>query len=210
MQLTVGAYLTTLFVYYLSDLKETASTPLSVLWAPALIGLIISAGHGKNIGSIIRMITSLRSSYLSREVLLLGLFTLLLLLYPFRSLILTQQTIQVIHDYVSVAVGVLGIAAMVGIYVLPARPCWKHYYTPFSFVLPAVISGPLFVQLFIGVASGTVIQGTPLGLVIVALVVSLSLLDIVVYKKVYKLYLNMQGDETRACLLKLDSKRAGL
>ncbi|MEM4165560.1 MAG: hypothetical protein QXJ86_06940 [Nitrososphaerales archaeon] len=207
LQFTVGAYLTTLLVNYFSNLKEFASVPLSALWAPALLGLIVSVGHGKNLKSLLRIATSLRSSYLGREVVLLGLFTLLLLLYPIRNMILPEQTVNLIHDYISVATGILGLAAMVGIYVIPARPCWRHFYTPFSFILPAVISGPIFVQLSIGAASNTVIQSTPFGLVVVGLAASLSIIDLFLYQK-YRLYLKAQGDETRACLAKIDSKKS--
>jgi len=207
LQLTVGAYIATLFVNYLApDLREFSSTPLTTLWAASLAGLLTSIGHGKNPRSFLFILTSIRSSYLGREVILLGLFTLLLILYPLRSLILPEQTINIIHDYVSLATGVLGIAAMVGIYVVPARPCWRHSYTPFTFTLPAATSGPIFVLLLLGAASNHIIQTTPFSVIVAILVTSLSIVDILAYRK-YRAYLATQGDETRTCLEKLDEKR---
>jgi DMSO reductase anchor subunit len=207
LQFTVGAYIATLFVNYLAlDLKEFSSTPLSTLWVASLAGLLISIGHGKNPRSFLFILTSIRSSYLGREVILLGLFTLLLILYPLRSLILPEHTINIIHDYVSLVTGVLGIAAMVGIYVVPARPCWRHSYTPFSFVVPAATSGPIFVLLLLGAASNRIIQTTPFGVTVAVLVTSLSVVDIITYRK-YRAYLAIQGDETRACLEKLNARK---
>ncbi len=207
LQFTVGAYLTTLLVNRFTDLKEFTSASLSVLWAPALLGLVISAQHGKNLKSLLRIVTTVRASYLSREVVLLGLFTLLLLLYPIRSLILPQQTVIIIHDYVSIVAGALGIASMVGIYLMPARPCWRHFYTPFSFVLPSVISGPIFALLSVGAASSSMIQSTPFGLAVVGLAASLSIIDIIMYER-YRFYLKAKGDETKACLMRLESKKS--
>lgn len=86
LQFSVGAYITTLFVNYLSpDLKEFIHIPLSTLWVAALLGLLVSVGHGKNPRSFLLILTSIKSSYLGREVILLGLFTLLLILYPIRN-----------------------------------------------------------------------------------------------------------------------------
>lgn len=208
LQFTVGAYLTTLFVHYLApSFAEFTAAPLSTLWVPALVGMGISAAHGKNPKSLIRIVSGVGSSYLGREVVLLGVFALLLLLYPFRSLILSQQILSLIHDYISFAVGVLGIAAMIGIYVVPARPCWRHFYTPLSFVMPAATAGPLYVLLSLGFASENVIQSSLFGLMVAVLVASFSVIDLLAYR-IYRLYLNRQGDETKACLAKLDSMKA--
>ena len=208
LQFTVGAYVTIVAVSYLAPyLRWFISTPLSTLWAAALVGLLASVAHGRNPRSFVFILRSVKSSYLGREVILLGLFTLLLALYPLRNLFLPEQTINTIHDYVSLLTGVLGIAAMVGIYVVPARPCWRHFYTPFSFTLPACTAAPIFVLLALGAASNQIIQTSPFGIIVAVLVTSLSITDILAYHK-YKDYLATQGSETKACLAKLETKRA--
>ena len=208
LQFTVGAYITLLAVNFISpDLKGFISTPLSTLWAAAVIGLLASVAHGKNPRSFLFIPTSIKSSYLSREVILLGLFTLLLILYPIRSLLLPEHVINTIHDYVSLLTGVLGIAAMVGIYVVPARPCRRHFYTPFSFTLPAATAAPIFALFTLGAASNRVIQITPLGVITAVLVTSLSIIDLLANRK-YIDYLATQGNETKTCLAKLERNRA--
>jgi DMSO reductase anchor subunit len=207
LQFTVGAYVTLLAVnYFLPTLKGFISMPLSTLWVAALIGLLSSVVHGKNPRSFLFIPTSIKSSYLSREVVLLGLFTLLLILYPIRNLLLPEQTTNAIHDYISLLTGVLGVAAMVGIYMVPSRPCWRHLYTPFSFMLPAATSGPIFALLTLGAASNQIIQTTPLGIVTAVLVASLSTIDVLAYSR-YRDYLAAQGSETRSCFAKLETKR---
>lgn len=88
-----------------------------------------------------------RRSWLSREVLLFGLFFVSLTvltvvawcaaIYVSHSILAAQRTLQ----YITPLVGVAGILASARIYLVPARPAWNTQHTPADFLLSSAVLG---------------------------------------------------------------------
>jgi DMSO reductase iron-sulfur subunit len=83
-----------------------------------------------------------RRSWLSREVLLFGCFSIMAALYA-ASLWLRMPLSRQLGCG-SVVLGVAGIVASAFIYRVPARPSWNTKFTVSDFFLTAALLGPLF------------------------------------------------------------------
>ena len=207
IQLVTGSYLTILITKYLFPQSSSLSqTTLTFLWIPAVIGMLISVSHGKNILTVVNMFRTVGSSQLSREVLFLLIFTILLILYPLRGFLIPASTPLVIHDIVSIIIGVVAVASMARIYNLPSRPCWNHVYTPISFTLTLLILGPTAFLMTMSFLSGNILllqQFLTYSLIFVAI---LSLIDILAFRG-YRLFLKSGGDDLKTCLVELESRK---
>ena len=137
---------------------QAAMTLALVLMA---LGLGLSTAHLGKPWRCYRALNNLRHSWVSREILFLGMtFGALAvftgsLLYPWAG----SGTLAVLGGAAAVS-GWLGIWAMIRIYRIPARPYWNHPHTAAAFTASGLILGPLFLGgvLFAGkaFAGGTV------------------------------------------------------
>lgn len=88
-----------------------------------------------------------RRSWLSREVLLFGLFFVLLALLTLTTwlsasgAVLIYPSILAALQYAAPLVGVAGLFASARIYLVPARPAWNTSHTPADFLLSAPLLG---------------------------------------------------------------------
>lgn len=123
--------------------------PVAARIAPPLaaLGLAVSLAHLGTPGGAYRALANLRSSWLSREVLLTGLFALAAALYayawPGRA--------------AGMAAGLLGLAALFAqgmVYQLPARPEWRHGAGVWGLFASALLLGSLTVALAAGHGPG--------------------------------------------------------
>jgi formate dehydrogenase iron-sulfur subunit len=91
-----------------------------------------------------------RRSWLSREVLLFGLFFASLFLVTAGSWLSAFKIAPVsavaldTAAWFSVAFGVAGVGASAFIYLVPARPAWNMVHTPVDFLLSAAVLGSTF------------------------------------------------------------------
>jgi DMSO reductase anchor subunit len=125
---------------------------LAVLLALTAFTLNISVLHLGRPAYAWRALTAWKRSWLSREVLLFGLFfvalaalTLAAWLNAFHPL----PTLIAILCWLAPALGFAGIVASAFIYLVPARPAWNTLHTPVDFVLSA---------LFLGTAAGPLLH----------------------------------------------------
>lgn len=140
IQMVTGALAATL-------LWRSASAPvLTVLLFVTVIALNISVFHLGRPAYAWRALKMWRRSWLSREVLLFGLF--------FGSLASTTAAAWfggrlfsfgahevAVFGWVTVLLGVAGTVASAFIYLVPARPSWNMVHTPIDFLLSAALIG---------------------------------------------------------------------
>jgi formate dehydrogenase iron-sulfur subunit len=139
---------------------------LLVLFAITALALNISVFHLGRPAYAWRALKMWRRSWLSREVLLFGLFfgsltfltasTCAVALSPCRLLRLHATAIEPFLRLFSVTLciqvlgiitallGICGIIASAFIYLVPARPSWNMLHTPIDFLLSAALIGSVF------------------------------------------------------------------
>jgi DMSO reductase iron-sulfur subunit len=149
-QLSVGAFV----AIWLLQLMG-AATRLNIAAAGSLaiggLALLSSTFHlGRPIHAY-RALKMWRRSWLSREVLLFGCFSVLSALYA-TSLWLALPFSRVLGG-LTASFGAAGITASAFIYLVPARPSWNTRFTIADFFLTAGLLGPLFAAA-IGAAPG--------------------------------------------------------
>ncbi|MEE2636991.1 MAG: DmsC/YnfH family molybdoenzyme membrane anchor subunit [Acidobacteriota bacterium] len=155
-QAAVGAFLTLLI---LRNLTATAETPLRscARWAHATVlavlalGMVAALFHLSEPFEAVRAVVNVRSSWLSREVIFGGLFSLrlgALLLMEWRE----TRWSRVTHwlGWTAAATAVTFLVCQIKIYLLPAQPVWNSLATPLAFAGTALRLGVL------GVAVGLV------------------------------------------------------
>jgi DMSO reductase iron-sulfur subunit len=127
---------------------------LGALWIATALTLNLSVLHLGRPAYAWRAVKMWRRSWLSREVLLFGLFFGLLggvaviAAQPLWSRWITfswnLQGALAAAVWMTMAFGIAGIVASAFIYLIPARPSWNKLHTPFDFLLSAALLGALF------------------------------------------------------------------
>ncbi len=141
--LAVGGLAGLLMVPHLRSEPEVDWASLLVL-ATGLVALGVSVLH---LGRPWRAPLTLRrmsTSWLSREVLLFGLFLVALGFYALLPILNLGMTILFLIGLAGVTIGLAGTVATGQIYRLHARPAWDHWLAVASFPLGAVSAGLLF------------------------------------------------------------------
>lgn len=106
----------------------------------AALGLAVSLAHLGTPAGALRALANLRTSWLSREVLLTGLFTVSAGVYGY---LLSDRV-------VGLGAGLLGLAALYAqgrVYRLPTRPEWRHVANLCSLFASSLLLGALIVAL---------------------------------------------------------------
>ena len=99
-----------------------------------------------------------RRSWLSREVLLFGLFLVMLAAVTIATCLRTLGVFPMpdvalkFVSWTAAAFGVAGVVASAFIYLVPARPAWNMIHTPLDFLLSAAVIGSLSETLLVPVA----------------------------------------------------------
>ena len=98
-----------------------------------------------------------KRSWLSREVLLFGVFSGLAAAYSglwldqsFLGLLNVPTTPRLLLGALVALVGLMGIMSSACIYMTPARPSWNSPVTLFRFLMTAMILGPMFMSVLLG------------------------------------------------------------
>jgi formate dehydrogenase iron-sulfur subunit len=142
-QMSVGAILC---IWILATFRRTpALLPAALLTlTAALVSLMASVLHlGRPIYAY-RAVKAWRRSWLSREVLVLGLFAHLAAAYA-AGLFFRLSGAPLVGAAAGLA-GIAGIYCSARIYLVPARPSWNSRYTITEFFLTAGLLGPLLVR----------------------------------------------------------------
>ncbi len=100
---------------------------------PAALGLPLSALHLGRPAKAITAMKNIKSSWLSREALALGVFTALMTIDVFLYLMGASSVVKFLFDALTLAVGVYGIYAQGMIYQIVARPSWNRKTTLLKF-----------------------------------------------------------------------------
>jgi anaerobic dimethyl sulfoxide reductase subunit C (anchor subunit) len=151
IQMGVGLFCTgeTLDWLYSHRYGFTVFRPIRIRFRTAAaaltgVGLLTSFFHlGSPFGAVLSL-SNLKASWLSREILLVVVFagaTLFLLLIVLLSR--AYRGLQGLIALMGGTVGILLIAAMSKIYMLPAVPLWNRITTPLSFFIDTWLLGIL-------------------------------------------------------------------
>ncbi len=137
-QLSVGGFLALFLgqlLYILGlDLPKPDVAMLIAVLIPAAIGLPLSALHlGRPLLAMSAM-KNLKTSWLSREALALGVFVTLLVPIGVMLLFDVGSFVILILSAVTLSIGVYGIYAQSMIYRVPARPSWDRESTTMMFI----------------------------------------------------------------------------
>ncbi|MCF8304675.1 MAG: dimethyl sulfoxide reductase anchor subunit [Bacteroidales bacterium] len=147
-QFAVGAFVVTGLV---ERQQQTASTQniiistnaaLLIIVIAAMVALMASFLHLGNPSNALYALNNLASSWLSREILLLSLFTggaILFLLLNFKSY--GSRALRNVTAYMTALTGLLAVFSMAKVYMLETVPVWNTILTPVQFFLTAFILG---------------------------------------------------------------------
>ncbi len=138
MQAVTGSLIVALFFHAARPLL------LAALLAITAVALNISVFHLGRPAYAWRALKMWRRSWLSREVLLFGLFFAALTGFTAVSWLqhhsATTQALSTL-GIIAAALGIAGVVASSFIYLVPARPSWNMVHTPIDFVLSAALIG---------------------------------------------------------------------
>ena len=142
VQAVVGALVVMLFA------RATDTVSLTLLAMVTAVALNISIFHLGRPAYAWRALKMWRRSWLSREVLLFGLFFLSIGACTTLSWTWTLGILHVagavpLLGWTASLFGVLGTISSAYIYLVPARPSWNMIHTPLDFVLSASLLGIL-------------------------------------------------------------------
>ena len=134
-QISLGAF----FALFLGDIlsisgKTSPNWIMALLvMLPAALGLPLSALHLGRPGMAMMAMKNIKTSWLSREALALGLFTGLMSLNIMLYFFDISAYFRVFFEAITLAIGVYGIYAQGMIYQIVARPSWNRKTTLFKF-----------------------------------------------------------------------------
>lgn len=141
IQLSVGTLVAAVLT------QHTSAVILSLILALTAFTLNISVLHLGRPAYAWRALKMWRRSWLSREVLLFGLFFLSLI--SLTGIAWLQEThlvppspaVRIVAQIVAALFGIAGILASARIYLVPARPAWNMRHTPIDFLLSSAVLG---------------------------------------------------------------------
>ncbi len=117
-------------------------TPELLLLAGMIIATTISFLHLGSPANAINALNNLATSWISREILSLLVFSLsLLLLFLGRWLMKSGEKIISFIFLLSAITGIIFITVMIGLYMIPTVVTWATWHTALSFVLTTLILG---------------------------------------------------------------------
>ncbi|NOQ30986.1 MAG: molybdopterin oxidoreductase [Helicobacteraceae bacterium] len=134
-QISLGAFLALFLGTLLSNIgfEEPNFLMAIAVVVPAALGLPLSALHLGRPFMALSAMKNYKTSWLSREAILLGVFTILMsantVLYFLEVPIFTRT----LFEFITLVIGVAGIYSQSKIYMLAARPSWNRRTTMLKF-----------------------------------------------------------------------------
>ena len=104
-----------------------------VVMLPAAIGLPLSALHLGRPFLALTAMKNIKTSWLSREALALGVFTAFMNIIVILYFLDISQSVRLFVEFITLIVGVFGIYAQSMIYRIKARPSWDRITTNLKF-----------------------------------------------------------------------------
>ena len=109
-----------------------------------LLALIIAFFHlGKPL-SAVHTLNNLKSSWLSREILFVIIFSAVILAYMAAEKFMQPGNARYLFSAAGIIAGAGLIISMTGIYMLRAVPAWNSLFTPAGFILTAATMGTYY------------------------------------------------------------------
>jgi DMSO reductase anchor subunit/ferredoxin len=141
-QLSVGAFAA---IWLLQIFGQQARLNIAALVSLAVGGLALGAStmHLGRPAYAYRALKMWKRSWLSREVLLFGLFSKIAFVYA--ALLWLNLPGSRVAGVMTVLAGVSGVTASACIYLVRPRPAWRSKHTIAEFYLAGALLGPLFV-----------------------------------------------------------------
>ncbi len=166
-QISLGGFLALFLGDFMSlfGFESTNWIMALLVMLPAAIGLPLSALHLGRPFLAMTAMKNIKTSWLSREALALGVFTGLMSVIVVLYLFDAPQALRLALEAVTLAVGIYGIYAQSMIYRIRARPSWNRLTTNLKFFGVAYIG--VFVVAFISSLSAVheaIIPLTTLGM----------------------------------------------
>nr|WP_275854533.1 DmsC/YnfH family molybdoenzyme membrane anchor subunit [Sulfurimonas sp. MAG313] len=161
-QVSLGAFLALFLGDLLSFSGKTSPSWIMALLVmlPAAIGLPLSALHlGRPLKALTAMI-NIKTSWLSREALALGLFTGFMSINVLLYFLEVNAYLRIFVEAVTLGLGAFGIYAQGMIYQIVARPSWNRVTTIFKFFGVGYIG--MFLVAFALLVQGEVQAASPL------------------------------------------------
>jgi anaerobic dimethyl sulfoxide reductase subunit C (anchor subunit) len=155
MQLSAGIILI-YDLFLLSPLYRTRiDIPARFQWilmialSAAVVGLVFSLVHLGNPGNATRTLANLGSSWLSREIISVLVFTALLAVVTILHFTMPSaaRSLKWLVDLTAIA-GLVVVFIMSRIYMIPTRPAWNSAFTPLGFYLAAILLGASLLLIF--------------------------------------------------------------
>ncbi len=148
-QLTVGSLLLYSFIYFTAKSATSqlpsgfnAKTPELLLLAGMVIATAISFLHLGSPANAIYALNNITTSWISREILSLSIFSMsLFLLFLGRWLMNSRERIISFLFLLSAITGIIFIIVMIRLYMIPTVITWATWYTPLGFVFTTLILG---------------------------------------------------------------------
>ena len=153
-QISLGGFLALFLgdVMSLFGLSETNWIMALLVMLPAALGLPLSALHLGRPFLAMTAMKNIKTSWLSREALALGIFVLLMNIVVVLYFMEASHTMILFIELVTLLVGIFGIYAQAMIYRIKARPAWNRTTTNFKFFGVAYVG--LFLLGFLAVVLG--------------------------------------------------------
>lgn len=165
IQASVGAFWVLLVSDFLKrkapDKVQDAFTRIGtfILVPLATVGLIASTTHLGRPQYAFRALKNLDTSWMSREIVITGLFFGLIALYTYLWYKRIEDSELRRHVGVMTGiVGILAVGAQAMVYMIPGRPQWHHPSTFLLFGASALILGPLAIATIYDFAWGRLID----------------------------------------------------
>lgn len=141
------------------EYRSGSTVGIAIVFGVGVLALLASLLHLGHPFRAARAVVNLSGSWLSREVLLFGLFLACTLAYA------VVPNAGDLVGGVAVALGLASVLATGRIYQLPSRPSWNHWTTAASFPVGALASGvPLGLFVYALTASPGAAPGDAVGL----------------------------------------------
>ncbi len=134
-QISLGGF----FALFLGDIfslfgfVEPSFVMALIVMLPAALGLPLSALHLGRPFLAITAMKNIKTSWLSREALALGVFTALMSLVVLLYFLDVSHTLRLFVELITITTGVFGIYAQSMIYRIKARPSWDKITTNLKF-----------------------------------------------------------------------------
>jgi DMSO reductase anchor subunit len=154
-QVVIGATLVYVLVYFI-NMDEISrlpagfslKTPEFMLLLGLLLAIVLSFLHLGRPSNAINAMNNLKTSWISREIFTVTLFSIsLLVLLMARWLGAGRSLLTASFVFAAIA-GVFLLVTMVRLYMIPAVPSWNNWLTPAHFTLTALVSGLALLLVF--------------------------------------------------------------